>query len=258
MGAPSVDDRRGRHRGGRALRRGRPRRERPRRRLRLRRGHRLQGSSSPHQNPQCPVGPAHRGGPVCALRSRRPGSRRDKTDSPPTSSTASPVRARAEPYAAWTRAGPSSRPRRDPGASPAATPTSGPATPRGAPSSRPPRDPPASTSARPAPSTCFTVPLYLGLEGYLFDDFPVRPALGLGVGFDLISLRYQREGLEDTTAFSARLGIELHAGLDVRFNMWGSWPRYGSSGACGSRFPTSPTWHPRGCPSSRVCACRSP
>ena len=61
-----------------------------------------------------------------------------------------------------------------------------------------------------------TVPLFLGGNLYLFRDFPVRPFAGLGFGFDVMRLRYATHGGGAYSDVSARIGFELHAGLEVR------------------------------------------
>jgi hypothetical protein len=64
------------------------------------------------------------------------------------------------------------------------------------------------------------VPLFVGGNIYVFDRFPVRPYAGLGFGFDVLRVRYRRSehpGLRDT---SARIGFELHAGIEGRINNW--------------------------------------
>jgi hypothetical protein len=62
----------------------------------------------------------------------------------------------------------------------------------------------------------FTVPLFLGGNIYLFDSFPLRPYAGLGFGFDVLRLRYRRQDEAPLTNLSARIGFELHAGLEAR------------------------------------------
>ncbi|MBC8070885.1 MAG: outer membrane beta-barrel protein, partial [Deltaproteobacteria bacterium] len=62
----------------------------------------------------------------------------------------------------------------------------------------------------------FTVPLFLGGNFYPFANFPLRPYVGIGAGLDILRLsyaRHERARLHDT---SARIGFELHAGLEVR------------------------------------------
>ena len=60
------------------------------------------------------------------------------------------------------------------------------------------------------------VPLFLGGNLYVFDDFPVRPYAGLGFGLDVLRLQYERHMAEDRTNVSARIGFELHAGIEAR------------------------------------------
>ena len=43
-------------------------------------------------------------------------------------------------------------------------------------------------------------------------DFPVRPFVGAGVGFDVVKLQYQRHHDRSLLDASARIGFELHAG----------------------------------------------
>ncbi|MEZ4452664.1 MAG: carboxypeptidase regulatory-like domain-containing protein [Nannocystaceae bacterium] len=61
-----------------------------------------------------------------------------------------------------------------------------------------------------------TVPLFLGGNLYLFRDFPVRPYAGLGFGLDIMRLDFQRQGAGDYRDVSARIGFELHGGVEVR------------------------------------------
>lgn len=70
-----------------------------------------------------------------------------------------------------------------------------------------------------------SVPLFLGGSVYLFEEFPVRPYGGLGFGFDVLRLDYRLAGGEGrrgeptrTVDASARIGFELHAGLEVRIS----------------------------------------
>jgi hypothetical protein len=60
------------------------------------------------------------------------------------------------------------------------------------------------------------VPLFLGGNIYVFDNFPVRPYAGLGFGFDVLRLHYDRHMFDDRTNVSARIGFELHAGIEAR------------------------------------------
>ena len=64
-----------------------------------------------------------------------------------------------------------------------------------------------------------SVPLFFGFNGYLFDEFPLRPYAGAAVGLDVMHLRYSFDDAmnrADRTDVSARLGFELHAGLELR------------------------------------------
>ncbi len=60
------------------------------------------------------------------------------------------------------------------------------------------------------------VPLFLGGSVYFFDKFPVRPYAGLGAGFDVLRIQYDRHERAAKTDASARIGFELHAGLEAR------------------------------------------
>lgn len=61
-----------------------------------------------------------------------------------------------------------------------------------------------------------TVPLFFGNSIYVFDEFPVRPYAGLGFGFDILRVDYSRTASDDLVDVSARIGFELHAGVEVR------------------------------------------
>jgi len=63
-----------------------------------------------------------------------------------------------------------------------------------------------------------SVPLFLGGNVYLFDEFPVRPYGGMGFGFDVLRLDYRRAEQARVVDASARIGFELHAGLEVRIS----------------------------------------
>ncbi|MEZ4380422.1 MAG: carboxypeptidase-like regulatory domain-containing protein [Nannocystaceae bacterium] len=63
-----------------------------------------------------------------------------------------------------------------------------------------------------------TVPLFFGGNLYLFRDFPVRPYAGLGFGFDVMRLAYQRADAAAFTDMSLRIGFEVHGGLEVRIS----------------------------------------
>jgi hypothetical protein len=80
---------------------------------------------------------------------------------------------------------------------------------------------PASTetgfgSGDPRALAYHTVPLFFGTNVYLFDKFPIRPYGGLGFGFDVLRLQYHRHEAQDRLDASARIGFELHAGLEAR------------------------------------------
>jgi hypothetical protein len=60
------------------------------------------------------------------------------------------------------------------------------------------------------------VPLFFGGNLYLFEKFPIRPYGGLGFGFDVLRLQYRRHEAADRIDASARIGFELHAGLEAR------------------------------------------
>lgn len=61
-----------------------------------------------------------------------------------------------------------------------------------------------------------TVPLFLGGNLYLFRDFPLRPYAGLGFGLDVMRLDFARQGADPYRDVSARIGFELHGGVEVR------------------------------------------
>ncbi len=60
------------------------------------------------------------------------------------------------------------------------------------------------------------VPLWVGGNIYLFDEFPLRPYAGLGFGLDVIRLDYDRVNTTRLIDTVARPGFELHAGLELR------------------------------------------
>lgn len=64
----------------------------------------------------------------------------------------------------------------------------------------------------------YSVPLFLGGNVYLFKRSPVRPYGGLGFGFDVVKLHYRQAGGGVIDDVSARIGFELHAGLEVRIS----------------------------------------
>ena len=61
-----------------------------------------------------------------------------------------------------------------------------------------------------------SVPLFFGGNLYLFEKFPVRPYGGLGFGFDVMRLQVRRHEANARLDASARIGFELHAGLEAR------------------------------------------
>ncbi len=60
------------------------------------------------------------------------------------------------------------------------------------------------------------VPLFLGGNIYLFENFPVRPYTGLGFGLDIVRMHYEQVQEPDITKTTARIGFELHAGVEAR------------------------------------------
>ncbi len=62
----------------------------------------------------------------------------------------------------------------------------------------------------------YAVPLFFGCNGYLFNDFPVRPFGGLGFGFDIVHMQYARQGRDLLSDTRAKIGFELHAGIEAR------------------------------------------
>jgi hypothetical protein len=60
------------------------------------------------------------------------------------------------------------------------------------------------------------VPLWLGGNIYAFDQFPLRPYGGLGLGLDVIRLDYDRVNTARLVDTVARPGFEVHAGLELR------------------------------------------
>ena len=84
---------------------------------------------------------------------------------------------------------------------------------------------PSSTDARFEPTAAtrldyFTVPLFFAGNIYAFRRFPLRPFAGAGAGFDILSVDYRRADGSQRKDVSARIGFELHAGLDLRINNW--------------------------------------
>lgn len=74
----------------------------------------------------------------------------------------------------------------------------------------------AFVDGQPLDLSVATVPLFFGGNLYIFRDFPVRPYAGMGFGFDIMRLRYGLQGGGAYVDTSARIGFELHAGLEVR------------------------------------------
>ncbi|WAS95826.1 caspase family protein [Nannocystis punicea] len=64
----------------------------------------------------------------------------------------------------------------------------------------------------------FVVPLWLGGNFHLFRRFPLRPYAGFGFGFDILHVDYAREAAANVVNTSARIGFEVHAGLEVRIS----------------------------------------
>jgi hypothetical protein len=62
------------------------------------------------------------------------------------------------------------------------------------------------------------VPLFFGGSIYAFKKFPVRPYAGMGAGFDILRLRYTRHEDRALLDASARIGFELHAGIEARIS----------------------------------------
>jgi len=62
----------------------------------------------------------------------------------------------------------------------------------------------------------FTVPIFVRGNFYPFANFPLRPCLGLGAGFDVLRVSYHRVGEGRLDDVSARIGFELHAGIEAR------------------------------------------
>lgn len=68
----------------------------------------------------------------------------------------------------------------------------------------------------PTRMSTLTVPLHFGSQIYVFDDFPLRPYAGLGLGFDVVQARYRRQNEADRIKTTGLFGFELHAGLELR------------------------------------------
>ncbi|MBX7084031.1 MAG: hypothetical protein K1X88_32785 [Nannocystaceae bacterium] len=77
----------------------------------------------------------------------------------------------------------------------------------------------AGFAAREARSLAYvSVPLFFGFNLYAFERFPVRPYVGASAGFDVLRLRYTRHQDRALHDASARIGFELHAGLEARIS----------------------------------------
>ena len=63
-----------------------------------------------------------------------------------------------------------------------------------------------------------TVPLFVGGNVYLFKRSPVRPYGGLGFGLDILKMKYRRHDRESKIDTSARIGFELHGGIEARIS----------------------------------------
>ncbi len=61
-----------------------------------------------------------------------------------------------------------------------------------------------------------TVPLFVGGNIYALERFPVRPFVGMGAGFDILRVQYERVNGPVKVDVSARIGFELHGGLEIR------------------------------------------
>lgn len=60
-----------------------------------------------------------------------------------------------------------------------------------------------------------TVPLFFGGNLY-FPRWPIRPYVGLGFGFDVLRVQYDRFNASDYVDAALRIGFEVHGGIDVR------------------------------------------
>lgn len=72
------------------------------------------------------------------------------------------------------------------------------------------------SQGQPTELEVLTVPLFLGGNLYMLKDFPVRPYAGMGFGFDIMRLGYERANSERYVDVSARIGFEVHAGIEIR------------------------------------------
>ena len=61
-----------------------------------------------------------------------------------------------------------------------------------------------------------TIPLFVGGSFYPFHNFPLRPFMGMGAGVDILRVDYARRASNRLRDVSARIGFELHAGLELR------------------------------------------
>lgn len=60
------------------------------------------------------------------------------------------------------------------------------------------------------------VPLFFGASIYVVKDFWVRPFAGVGLGVDVLKLRYARQDADAVRDLSARFGMEVHGGIEAR------------------------------------------
>jgi hypothetical protein len=75
----------------------------------------------------------------------------------------------------------------------------------------------AATTGQATALSYLTVPLFLGGNFYpFFSKFPLRPYLGLAAGIDILRVSYRRLDQRALVDVSARIGFDLHAGLEVR------------------------------------------
>ncbi len=75
----------------------------------------------------------------------------------------------------------------------------------------------APTAGQATALSYLTVPLFLGGNFYpFFSKFPLRPYLGLAAGLDILRVSYRRHEQRALVDVSARIGFDLHAGLEVR------------------------------------------
>ncbi len=76
----------------------------------------------------------------------------------------------------------------------------------------------APAPGQPTSLTYAAAPLFFGGNVYLLKSFPVRPYGGLGFGLDVVRLDYRRHHAGPRIDTSARVGFELHAGLEARIS----------------------------------------